>query len=66
VLDGGGSLCHPREPLMAQPATLSPQYLVDWPRTVIAIGANPALQTFICTECGDVRAIEIEERPATT
>jgi len=51
---------------MAQPATLSPQYLVDWPRTVIAIGANPALQTFICTECGDVRAIEIEERPATT
>ena len=35
-------------------------------RATPALGALPALQTFICTECGDVRAIEIEERPATT
>jgi len=34
--------------------------------TTPKLGALPALQTFICTECGDVRAIEIEERPATT
>jgi hypothetical protein len=34
--------------------------------TTPKIGMLPELQTFICTECGDVRAIEIEERPATT
>ena len=33
-------------------------------RATPALGALPALQTFICTECGDVRAIEIEERSA--
>jgi len=35
-------------------------------RATPKLGALPALQTFICTECGDVRAIEIEEPPATT
>jgi hypothetical protein len=35
-------------------------------RATPKLGALPALQTFICSECGDVRAIEIEEGPTTT
>jgi hypothetical protein len=35
-------------------------------QTTPTLGSLPALQTFICTECGDVRAIEIEERAPTT
>jgi len=40
--------------------------LMTFVRATPKLGALPALQTFICTDCGDVRAIEIEERPATT
>ena len=34
-------------------------------RATPKVGALPELQSFICTECGDVRAIEIEERGPT-
>jgi len=40
--------------------------LMTFVRATPKLGALPALQTFVCTDCGDVRAIEIEERPATT
>ena len=40
--------------------------LMTFVRATQKLGALPALETFICIKCGDVRAIEIEERPATT
>ena len=40
--------------------------LMTFMRAAPKVGALPALETFSCIKCGDVRAIEVEERPATT
>ena len=40
--------------------------LMTFVRATQKLGALPALETFICIKCGDVRAIEVEERPATS
>ena len=40
--------------------------LMTFVRATPKLGALPALETFVCIKCGDVRAIEIEEQSATT
>jgi len=40
--------------------------LMTFMRATPNVGALPALETFRCIKCGDVRAIELEERPTRT
>jgi len=40
--------------------------LMTFMRATPRVGALSALETFRCIKCGDVRAIEVEERPART
>ena len=40
--------------------------LLTFIRATPKVGALPALETFSCIKCGDVKAIEVNERPART